>query len=80
MPLSLPEERSIADLAHAVDALNIRIDLLINNAGMLIDGERFGSVEQKSLRESFATNAEGAFLVTQALESRLAVDRAVVVT
>ncbi|MGA9343299.1 MAG: SDR family oxidoreductase [Rhodanobacteraceae bacterium] len=79
VPLSLPEERSIADLAHAVDALDVRIDLLINNAGMLIDGERFGSVEQKSLRESFATNAEGAFLVTQALESRLAVDRAVVV-
>ncbi|MGA8278459.1 MAG: SDR family oxidoreductase [Rhodanobacteraceae bacterium] len=74
LPLSLPDPRSIGALARAVEDFDVRIDLLVNNAGMLVDGERFGAVEPKSLRDSIAVNAEGAFLLTQALAARLADD------
>jgi NAD(P)-dependent dehydrogenase (short-subunit alcohol dehydrogenase family) len=72
LPLDLTDVRSIADLARQIAALDLDIDLLVNNAGMLVEGERFGAIDGKSLRESFAVNAEGAFLLTQALNADLA--------
>jgi len=72
LPLTLPDTRSIAELARTVEAQDIRIDRLINNAGLLVSGERFGGIESKSLRDSFASNAEGPFLLTQALAPHLA--------
>lgn len=78
LPLALPESRSIAELVREIDALDIRIGLLVNNAGMLVEGERFGTIESKALRDSFAINAEGAFLLTQALVPRLAAGAKVV--
>jgi NAD(P)-dependent dehydrogenase (short-subunit alcohol dehydrogenase family) len=71
-PLDLTDARSIADLARQIGALDLDIDLLVNNAGLLVEGERFGAIDGKSLRESFAVNAEGAFLMTQALNAQLA--------
>jgi NAD(P)-dependent dehydrogenase (short-subunit alcohol dehydrogenase family) len=44
-----------------------RIDLLLNNAGVLHSGERFGHVEQATLDDSLRTNAIGPFLLAQAL-------------
>ena len=67
MPLDLAEARSIGELARQVEALDLDIELLINNAGLLVSGERFGGIEAKALRDSFAVNAEGPFLLTQAL-------------
>jgi len=72
LPLDLTEPRSIAEVAREVGALDLDIDLLVNNAGVLIEGERFGAIESKSLRESFSVNAEGALLLTQALNAQLA--------
>ena len=72
LPLALPEMRSITELVREIAALDLRIDLLINNAGMLVSGERFGAIEAKSLHESFAANAQGPLLLTQALAERLA--------
>jgi len=72
LPLDLMDTRSIVELARETTALELRFDLLVNNAGMLVEGERFGEIDGKSLRDSFAVNAEGAFLLTQALASRLA--------
>jgi len=72
IPLDLMDTRSIDELVRETDELDLRFDLVINNAGMLVEGERFGEIEGKSLRDSFAVNAEGAFLLTQALASRLA--------
>ena len=48
------------------------IDLLLNNAGKLVRGERFGGVEATSLQSSFATNAAGPYLLTQAFAQLLA--------
>ncbi len=72
IPLDLMDTRSIDELVRETHALELRFDLVVNNAGMLVEGERFGEIEGKSLRDSFAVNAEGAFLLTQALASRLA--------
>lgn len=72
IPLDLMDTRSIDELVRETNALDLRFDLVVNNAGMLVEGERFGEIEGKSLRDSFAVNAEGAFLLTQALASRLA--------
>jgi NAD(P)-dependent dehydrogenase (short-subunit alcohol dehydrogenase family) len=49
-----------------------RIDLLVNNAGVLVSGERFGNVKAASLTESFAVNATAPLLITQALAPLLA--------
>ena len=55
VPLDVADPRSIADLVRAVESLDLKIDLLINNAGILPSGERFGSLEPKVLAETFAT-------------------------
>ena len=54
------------------DGAPTRIDLLINNAGVLHSGERFGHVEQSILEDSLRTNALGPFLLAQALAPLLA--------
>ena len=72
LPLALPDPRSMAELVREIETLDLRIGLLINNAGMLVSGERFGSIEAKSLQDSFASNAQGPLLLTQALAPRLA--------
>jgi NAD(P)-dependent dehydrogenase (short-subunit alcohol dehydrogenase family) len=74
LPLTLPEPRSIADLARALEALDLRIDLLINNAGLTVSGERFGAIDLEGLRGTFSANAAGPFLLTQALAPSLADD------
>jgi len=71
LPLSLPEARSIADLARAVEALDLSIGLLINNAGLTIAGEHFGTLELDNLRSAFNANAAGPLLLTQALAPSL---------
>src|SRR5574337_629436 len=67
LPLDLASERSIAEAARETAALTGALDALINNAGMLVSGERFGAVEHKSLVDSFAANVAGPVLLTQAL-------------
>jgi NAD(P)-dependent dehydrogenase (short-subunit alcohol dehydrogenase family) len=48
------------------------LDCLINNAGMLPTGERFGELHQPALAAAFATNCAGPLLLTQALAPLLA--------
>jgi NAD(P)-dependent dehydrogenase (short-subunit alcohol dehydrogenase family) len=72
LPLDLADPRTMVELSRQVGALDLDIELLVNNAGMLVEHERFGAIEPKSLRDSFAVNAEGAFLLTQALNPHLA--------
>ena len=72
LPLTLPDTRSIAELVREIATLDLRIGLLVNNAGMLVEGERFGAIDAKALADSFATNAQGPFLLAQALAPRLA--------
>jgi NAD(P)-dependent dehydrogenase (short-subunit alcohol dehydrogenase family) len=67
LPLEVDKERSIAELARQTAALTDSLDMLINNAGVLVSGERFGSLAAKSQAESFIANVIGPVLLTQAL-------------
>ena len=80
LPLDVADAKSRASLVHdlplvlgeADNGTPGRIDLLINNAGVLHSGERFGHIEQAILEDSFRTNAIGPFLLAQALAPLLA--------
>lgn len=65
--LDVAEPDAIAALPDAAAKHLQRLDLLINNAGVLVSGERFGNVEAQSLARSFAVNASAPLLITQAL-------------
>ena len=75
LPLDVADPKSRANLLHELplvlgegdDGGPGRLDLLINNAGVLHSGERFGHVEQALLEDSLRTNAIGPFLLAQAL-------------
>lgn len=74
LPLDVAEPRSIDALAAELPLLDdaLRLDLLVNCAGVLHSGERFGSIAAATLEGSFRTNAMGPLLLTQALAPRLA--------
>lgn len=71
LPLDLASERSIAEAVRETMALTDALDALINNAGMLVSGEKFGAIAHKSLVDSFAANVAGPVLLTQALSPLL---------
>jgi NAD(P)-dependent dehydrogenase (short-subunit alcohol dehydrogenase family) len=73
-PLDVSEPRSHAALARELPLLadGHPLDLLINNAGVLRGGERFGTVQASDLETSFRTHALGPFLLVQALFPQLA--------
>ena len=73
-PLDVAEPRSHAALAHELPLLTggEPLDLLINNAGELRGGERYGSVQAADLETSFHTHALGPFLLVQTLTPQLA--------
>ena len=78
LPLDVASEKSRAELVcelplvcgDDVDAQ--RIDLLINNAGVLHSGARFGALSAANLDDSFRVNASGPLLLTEALAPMLA--------
>lgn len=72
LPLDVAEEKSRSAFARELPLAADGIDLLINNAGVLHSGERWGSVSEANLADSLRTNAMGPFLLTQALASQLA--------
>ena len=49
-----------------------RLDLVIQNAGVLHSGERFGQLKEATLMDSFRTNAGGPLLLAQSLAPWLA--------
>ena len=74
LPLDVADPKSIAALARELPLLDadVRLDLLVNGAGVLHSGERFGSLDAKQLDDSFRSNARGPLLLTQALAPLLA--------
>ena len=73
LPLDVASGKSRQELAHELPLVlgDEALDLLINNAGVLHSGERWGHVDPAILEDSLRTNAMGPFLLTQALASRL---------
>jgi len=75
LPLDVASEASRTAFVHELALVpgdEARIDLLVNNAGVLHSGERWGQVRDAVLEDSLRTNAIGPFLLTQALAPRLA--------
>lgn len=71
LPLDVASEKSRAELVRELPLVCERIDLLINNAGVLHSGERFGHLSAAHLDDSFRTNASGPLLLTEALAPTL---------
>jgi len=67
LPLRLDDERSIRELAREAGLLTDGLDLLINNAGVLVSGECFGELSAATFNDTLATNAVGPLLLAQAL-------------
>ena len=70
LPLDVASERSRAELVRELPLVlgeDGRLDLLINNAGVLHSGERFGQLRQETLEDSLRINAIGPLLLAQAL-------------
>ena len=74
LPLDVADARSRAAFAAELPLVldGRRVDLLVNNAGVLHSGERFGTLEAAGLEHSFRVNAVGPLLLVQALAPLLA--------
>ena len=80
LPLDVAEPKSHAELARELPLVlggddgkePARPGLLLNNAGVLHSGERFGHLGADNLEHSFRINAMGPLLLTQALAPLLA--------
>ena len=72
LTLDVRSERDWEAARDWVDREWGRLDLLVNNAGVLHSGERFGSLSAANLDDSFRTNAAGPLLLTEALAITLA--------
>lgn len=74
LPLDVALARSREELVRELPLVldEARLGLLLNNAGVLHGGERFGQVAEADLDHSLRTNATGPFLLTQALAPLLA--------
>lgn len=65
--LDVSDEQAITRVAAEVATHTERLDVLINNAGVLYRDERLGDLRQAQLMYAFAVNAVGPLLLTQAL-------------
>ncbi|MDE1898147.1 MAG: SDR family oxidoreductase [Xanthomonadaceae bacterium] len=72
-PLDVADAEAIAALPARLVAAGVsHLDVLINNAGVLVSGERYGSMRAEDLARSFAINASAPLLLTEALTPLLA--------
>ena len=70
MKLDLSQEKSINDFVENIKKEYGFVDVLINNAGVLIDSEDGGNsnifkTKASTIQKTFTTNAMGPFLLTQ---------------
>ncbi len=74
LPLDVAFGRSREELLRELPLVldDRRLGLVVNNAGVLRGGERFGQVAEADLETSVRTNALGPFLLVQALAGLLA--------
>ncbi|MEP6938381.1 MAG: SDR family oxidoreductase [Rudaea sp.] len=72
IPLDLGKQRSIAGFAREAGMVRDACDVLVNCAGILVSGERFGELSPQTFTDSWQTNALGPLLLTQAFVPMLA--------
>ena len=67
LALVVDSEASRLAFAREVADLFEGLDLLVNNAGMLASGERFGELDASVLQQTLATNTVAPLMLVQAL-------------
>lgn len=72
LPLDVSRPASIQALRNELALLTDRLDRLINNAGILVRGERYGQLDADAMARSYQTNAIGPVLLAQACTDLLA--------
>ncbi|MBJ6985479.1 SDR family oxidoreductase [Luteimonas sp. MC1750] len=75
LPLDVADTRSRAAFVAELPLVlgnGRKVGLLLNNAGVLHSGERFGRLDEATLEHSFRVNAMGPLLLVQALAPLLA--------
>lgn len=72
LPLDVAAEKSRAEFARELPLVCPQIDVLINNAGVLHQGERFGHLSEANLEDTFRINTAAPLLLTQTLAPQLA--------
>lgn len=71
LPLDVADARSRAAFAAEVATFHPALDLLVNNAGVLPAGERFGALEADVLEATFRVNVVGPMVLAQLLAPQL---------
>lgn len=66
LPVDVANPVSITALRNELGLLTDRLDRLVNNAGILVAGERFGQLDAEAMARSYAVNAIGPVLLAQA--------------
>src|SRR6478752_2976620 len=74
LPLDVGSDKSREELARELPLVleDARLDLLVNNAGVLHSGERWGKLHADILEDSLRINAIGPLLLVQAIEKLIA--------
>ena len=68
LPLDVADAEAIAALPARLAAAGVsHLDVLVNNAGVLVSGERYGALRAEDLARSFAINASAPLLLTEVL-------------
>ena len=68
LPLDVADAEAIAALPARLAAAGVsHLDVLINNAGVLVSGERHGALRAEDLARSFAINASAPLLLAEVL-------------
>jgi NAD(P)-dependent dehydrogenase (short-subunit alcohol dehydrogenase family) len=71
-PLDVADEASRQAFAAEVAALHPALDLLVNNAGVLPPGERFGALDARVLEHTLQVNTIAPLMLAQSLAPLLA--------
>jgi NAD(P)-dependent dehydrogenase (short-subunit alcohol dehydrogenase family) len=66
LPFDATKPATAVELVREIGLVDDAIDVLINNAGVLPPGERYGAIEAKALIDAYTINVVGATLLTQA--------------
>lgn len=66
LAVDVAEPDSIAAMRRQLDRLTDRLHRLVNNAGILVRGERFGQLDPAVMARSHAVNTIGPVLIAQA--------------
>lgn len=65
LDLDVSDEKSIKTAAEKFKSFNAKLDVLINNAGILPNQKKIDSVDSESVMKTFITNSLGPLLVIQ---------------